>query len=164
MPNEDLKKQIVVIMKKVTVNYLALMVATAFLASGCNGLKKMAQNANQIQRSIRQLAQKEYDQRVLRSAEQEEKLVRKLQAFYMKQSDPEALFDKTLPSKRIYINPIRETDVDFVRRWRAEPYKGLDFRNDSQVIYTDRGERVRSKTEMIIANLLNKKSCRGLNN
>lgn len=39
-------------MKKVTVNYLALMVATAFLASGCNGLKKMAQNANQIQRSI----------------------------------------------------------------------------------------------------------------
>ena len=40
------------IMKKVTVNYLALMIATAFIAGGCNGLKKMAQNANTIQRSI----------------------------------------------------------------------------------------------------------------
>ena len=39
-------------MKKVTVNYLALMIATAFIAGGCNGLKKMAQNANTIQRSI----------------------------------------------------------------------------------------------------------------
>ncbi|MCQ2974516.1 MAG: tetratricopeptide repeat protein [Bacteroidales bacterium] len=39
-------------MKKVTVNYLALMIATAFVAGGCNGLKKMADNANLIQRSI----------------------------------------------------------------------------------------------------------------
>ena len=39
-------------MKKVTVNYLALMIATAFVATGCNGLKKMADNANSIQRQI----------------------------------------------------------------------------------------------------------------
>lgn len=39
-------------MKKVTVNYLALMIATAFVAGGCNGLKKMADNANTIQRNI----------------------------------------------------------------------------------------------------------------
>lgn len=39
-------------MKKVTVNYLALMIATAFVATGCNGLKKMADNANTIQRNI----------------------------------------------------------------------------------------------------------------
>jgi hypothetical protein len=39
-------------MKKVTVNYLALMIATAFVAGGCNGLKKMADNANSIGRSI----------------------------------------------------------------------------------------------------------------
>jgi len=39
-------------MKKVSVNYLALMIATAFVAGGCNGLKKMANNANLIQRSI----------------------------------------------------------------------------------------------------------------
>ena len=39
-------------MKKLSVNYLALMVATAFVAGGCNGLKKMANNANLIQRSI----------------------------------------------------------------------------------------------------------------
>ncbi|MBO7461443.1 MAG: hypothetical protein J6T96_02480, partial [Bacteroidales bacterium] len=39
-------------MKKNTVNYLALMLATAFLASGCNGLKKMAANSDLVQRSI----------------------------------------------------------------------------------------------------------------
>ncbi len=39
-------------MKKKTVNYLAVMLATAFLASGCNGLKQMAQNAHLIQGEI----------------------------------------------------------------------------------------------------------------
>lgn len=39
-------------MKKKTANYLALMLATAFLASGCNGLKQMAQNSHLIQREI----------------------------------------------------------------------------------------------------------------
>ncbi len=39
-------------MKKSTVNFLALMFATAFLASGCNGLKQMAQNSNLITREI----------------------------------------------------------------------------------------------------------------
>ncbi len=39
-------------MRKKTVNYLALMLATAFLASGCNGLKKMAANSDLVQRSI----------------------------------------------------------------------------------------------------------------
>ncbi|MBQ1697878.1 MAG: hypothetical protein II075_08335 [Bacteroidales bacterium] len=39
-------------MRKKTVNYLALVIATAFLASGCNGLKKMAQNSDLVQRSI----------------------------------------------------------------------------------------------------------------
>ena len=39
-------------MKKNTANYLALMLATAFLASGCNGLKKMAANSDLVQRSI----------------------------------------------------------------------------------------------------------------
>ncbi len=39
-------------MKKSTVNCLALLFATAFLASGCNGLKQMAQNSNLITREI----------------------------------------------------------------------------------------------------------------
>ncbi len=39
-------------MKKASVNYLALMIATAFVASGCNGLEKMAQNADKIERSV----------------------------------------------------------------------------------------------------------------
>lgn len=39
-------------MKKVTTNYLALMLATAFVAGGCGSLQKMADNANLVERNV----------------------------------------------------------------------------------------------------------------
>lgn len=39
-------------MKKVKTNYLALAIAAAFVAAGCNNLQKMADNANLVQKKV----------------------------------------------------------------------------------------------------------------
>ena len=50
--------------------------------------------------------------------------------------------------------PAIETDKGFVERWNAVSYQGKGFPEDYPEHLTDRGERVRSKSEVIIANLL----------
>lgn len=106
---------------------------------------------------IPQLAQKEYDQNVLKAAEQEEKLLSKLAAFYDRREDPESQYEKMLPAKRLYVEPVWEPDDEYVRKWLARPYTGLKYPEEYTDFVTDHGEKMRSKSEMIIANLLRKK-------
>ena len=109
---------------------------------------------------IPRLAQKEYDQNVLKVAELEEKMVGKLVAFYDRQDTAELQYEKMLPAKRLYVKPIREPDDEYVRRWLAEPYPELVITDDSEEFpnyYNDSGEIMRSKSEMIIAEMLRKK-------
>ena len=56
------------------------------------------------------------------------------------------------------IVPFYETDEMFMLQWCSKEYEGLPFKEDSPELYTDRGERVRSKSEVIIANLMAKES------
>lgn len=47
-------------------------------------------------------------------------------------------------------------DSTYVKMWEAVTYKGLEFdAEDKTEFYTKRGERVRSKSEILIANTLN---------
>ena len=54
------------------------------------------------------------------------------------------------------IHPIRETDEQYIQNWRNVAYEGKGFAEDAPEFYTSRGERVRSKSEWIIAELLEK--------
>ena len=47
-------------------------------------------------------------------------------------------------------------DEDFIKAWREMEYRGKGFREDAPEYYTDKGERVRSKSEILIANALNR--------
>ena len=54
------------------------------------------------------------------------------------------------------IHPINVDDSTYVKMWEAVTYKGLEFdAEDKTEFYTKRGERVRSKSEILIANTLN---------
>lgn len=111
---------------------------------------------------IRRLSQKEYDEEILVAAVKEERLIGKLNALYKAEAEPEAHYEKMQACKRANVTPIRETDSDYVKRWLAEPYAKLGFGDgfgmDSKSYYsTDHGEVFRSKSEMIIANLLREK-------
>ena len=39
-------------------------------------------------------------------------------------------------------------------QWRREEYRGKEFKEGDPVVYSDRGERVRSKSEKILADYL----------
>ena len=54
------------------------------------------------------------------------------------------------------IHPINVDDSTYAKMWEAVTYKGLEFdAEDKTEFYTKRGERVRSKSEILIANTLN---------
>ena len=44
----------------------------------------------------------------------------------------------------------------YMKQWEAVVYERKGFREDAPNYYTDKGERVRSKAEILIANMLNK--------
>ena len=59
--------------------------------------------------------------------------------------------------RKILIDPIWLPDDEFRERWEAQKGEALAFRaDDESSFYTDKGERVRSKSEVIIANALHR--------
>jgi len=99
------------------------------------------------------LAQKEYDQKVLRASEKEQKVIQKYLADYP-QTCAEQIFEKLHPARQEMIKPIAETEEQYIQNWEAVSYERNGFDNNTPEFYTARGERVRSKSEVIIADLL----------
>ncbi len=50
--------------------------------------------------------------------------------------------------------PIELPDDEYIAQWQAYEYEKKPFRDNDTEFYTDLGERVRSKSEIIIANTL----------
>ena len=101
---------------------------------------------------IRKLAQKDYDIKALNAIDLERKAI---DAFLKAQSPlPEEIFYDLSPARRELVTPIEATDEDFVKAWLAEEYDTSSAREINTDLITNRGERVRSKSELIIANIL----------
>ena len=100
----------------------------------------------------RALAQKDYDQKLLRV------LRKKLHALETLPDDlpgghVKDIYMSLTPERQAFVDPLILTDEQFIERWQNEPYEPLKFREDNaSCFYTERGERVRSKSEVIIAN------------
>ena len=102
----------------------------------------------------RQLAQKDYDARLIKLLQKE---ISALQN-YMKQTSngraiPE-LYDSLCPARRSLITPAILTNEQYAARWQDISWTGRPFASDAPYICTARGERVRSKSEVIIADTL----------
>ena len=102
----------------------------------------------------RQLAQKDYDARLIKLLQKE---ITALQN-YMKQTSngraiPE-LYDSLCPARRSLITPVTLTNEQYAARWQDVSWTGRPFAPDAPYICTARGERVRSKSEVIIADTL----------
>lgn len=99
------------------------------------------------------LAQKDYDSKLLAALEKQLKAIDR----FLKDYDPGAPIstfdDLTAPRKQL-VTPEFVNDEDFVKQWQNVPYEKLGFKKDAPVFNTDRGERVRSKSEVLIANEL----------
>lgn len=96
------------------------------------------------------LAQKGYDKKVLKIATKRLMEIKEFTRKLEKNEIMEAYLDER-PERQELITPVELTEEQAVEKWMAEPYVGKGFKEGDPLITTYRGERVRSKSEKILA-------------
>lgn len=99
------------------------------------------------------LAQKMYDEAALARLKEQKSFLESVVAKYESMS-LEALYARLFGLRQSMVQPVRLPDGAFAERWLSERYEGKDFADDSQELRTASGVRVRSKSEVIIAETL----------
>ncbi len=113
-------------------------------------------NRSYIRKKNRQLAvnlaQIEYDCKVWPVIQKELALLSELLKFYSENA-MEQIYTKMPVGKQLLIKPDQITDQEFKERWLAEEYKPKEI-DESYGYISNRGQKMRSKSEVLIANLL----------
>ncbi len=99
---------------------------------------------------ISQLLQKRYLKEVLKAAKNELAALSKMLSLYPDDL-PEELYEKLPEELRMGVEPVILGNEQDAREWMAEPFVGKPFKDDAPVYKTIKGERVRSKSEVMIA-------------
>ena len=112
----------------------------------------------------RQLAQKDYDSKIIAALKEEIRATQR----YLKQiwggtgnsqkafreTKLSHLYTKLCPARQRLITPLTLTDVQYTAQWLSITWQGRPFTEDTPVYTTTRDERVRSKSEVLIADAL----------
>lgn len=101
----------------------------------------------------RRLAQRDYDKRVEACATEKIKVIEKFLQKYEK-ADLKKLYEGMSLQRRELFTPVMISDEEYVKQWQEVKYVGKSFLDDTTMIVTEKGERVRSKSEKIIADKL----------
>lgn len=101
----------------------------------------------------KELAQKEYNKKVISLAEKELHTIEKFFFNYPK-DNVEEVYNGLHIERQKLILPVRETEKQFIEKWEKKEYQKKGFLEDFPEYYTVKGERVRSKSELIIADFL----------
>ncbi len=100
-----------------------------------------------------QLAQKDYNEKILRSVKQELQALEKIRAD-IPSSSFEDVYEALSDERQKLVTPIVEPEEQWIQKWCAVSYQGKNFDPMAPELYTSKGERVRSKSEIIIADSL----------
>ena len=93
------------------------------------------------------------DEKILKCATRELKLINKL----LKSCEPNEIdtaYVNSPEGRRALIEPVRPSDEEFRAKWNEQESCCGNFGENDPEFYTLRGERVRSKSEVLIANIL----------
>ncbi|MCR4619010.1 MAG: hypothetical protein K5669_12595 [Lachnospiraceae bacterium] len=100
----------------------------------------------------RKIIQKDYDRSVLKIMIQQRKRISSFVKSYDISKFERAFSDLSVGRKEL-ITPIYPTDAEFIKSWEQSHAGNINsFPNENQYL-TDRGERVRSKSEKILADM-----------
>lgn len=99
---------------------------------------------------VQRLAQKAYDEKVLRLSEKRISQIKKLTKDY-EDDEIERIYSKEHAERKTLIQPVEFTWEQRLSKWKRKEYKGKEFQEGIPVIMSERGERVRSKSEKIMA-------------
>lgn len=104
------------------------------------------------------LGQKDYNKRLVASLKKELKILKsalsQLEILTEHNETSETVLNSLSPLRRALIRPVTLSDSQYAAAWISQKYKGKPFQPDSQKMYTSNGERVRSKSEVLIADTL----------
>ena len=108
---------------------------------------------NKSDKLIGELIQKEYLQNVLDALKREALFLETALSHYPILT-AEEVFATLPPDRQVYAKPIILSDEQFVERWLSQPYKRKPISSEAPAFITMKGDKVRSKSEMIIADRL----------
>ena len=103
---------------------------------------------------VRKLAQRDY---CIALRKKLKKLIAGLEDIlpFYRNEDLENVFRKTIPARQAVITPLVIPVEDIIREFESIQYEAKEFeKDDTTEFYTSKGERVRSKSEKIIADEL----------
>ncbi|MCR5704794.1 MAG: hypothetical protein K6G85_09230 [Eubacterium sp.] len=98
----------------------------------------------------KRLAQKSYDEKVLRLVEKRLPQIEKILKDY-EENEIEKIYLKEHIARRKFIEPVEQTYEQKLVQWLSHQFKGKQFKMDTPVILSNNGLRVRSKSEKILA-------------
>lgn len=104
---------------------------------------------------VQSLAQKDYDKKIIQTCQEELKAIEK----YLKLSPDiraEQVYETLHEARQKLVVPIKVSDEQFIKAWEAIPYIGKGFKEKDPEFFSAKGERVRSKSEVMIADFLSR--------
>lgn len=105
----------------------------------------------------KKLAQKTYNLSVIKKAETRLKQIKKITRDYS-DDEIEELFTSLHAERQALVTPVEPTWKQILDKWYTEDYKGKEFQEGTVVILTEKGERVRSKSEKILADFFHRRN------
>ncbi len=104
------------------------------------------------------LAQKDYEAKLEKLLQREIRCLENYLRYAGRDRSIESLYERFCKTRQNLIEPVTLTDEQFSVRWKEKVMQsvdvGLPFAEDTAQYYTVNGERVRSKSEVIIADAL----------
>ena len=101
----------------------------------------------------KQIAQRDYDMQIKKAVEARKKAIERFVKVY-EQTDLGEIYQKTNQYRKALITPVEISDEEYIRHWLEVDYPRMGFEDNAPEFITERGERVRSKSEKIIADKL----------
>ena len=102
---------------------------------------------------VKALAQRDYDLEFVKCGQRRIEAIDKFLRIYGEKGVGE-VYEKLNDYRKSLVIPGQISDEMFVRQWEQKPYVGKSFSEEEMEIITERNERVRSKSEKIIADKL----------
>ena len=100
------------------------------------------------------LAQKNYLEKVVKESKQELAVLKRALNQYP-EAVAEDVYHQLSDERKKLVKPIVPTDEQFIQRWQNKPFTHKKISDDVPMYLTMKGERVRSKSEVIISDRLN---------
>ncbi|MBO4637585.1 MAG: hypothetical protein J5685_10610 [Clostridiales bacterium] len=102
---------------------------------------------------VASLMQRSYLKKVLKAASEESRVLGMLLERYPG-TTVEDIYPSLPEERKKFIKPVILPDDEYVKQWMEKPYVPKEFKEGIPEYYTQKGERVRSKSEQLIADHL----------